>query len=109
DARIAEVALVVDLDVVRRVERLVLEAGDGREQLALPLRLRVVELALPLRRPVRAGARVFCRGHLAADSTVAPLAGSPAGKALCRYVACEPVRGSCHLCRRRPPGRCRRV
>src|SRR5215831_3664630 len=63
DAGEAEVALVVDLDVVRRVERLVLEPRDRREELALPLGLRVVELALPLRRAVRAGARIFGRGH----------------------------------------------
>src|SRR6185503_18075412 len=38
----AEIALVVELDVVRRIERLVLDAGDGREELALPLRGRLV-------------------------------------------------------------------
>ena len=48
DARVAEVAVVVDVDVLGRVERLVREAGDRREELALALRRRVVELALPL-------------------------------------------------------------
>ena len=38
----AEVALVVDVDVVGRVERLVLDAGDRGEELALPLRRRLV-------------------------------------------------------------------
>ena len=65
DARVAEVALVVDVDAVRRVERFVLEARDRREELALTLGLRVVELALPLAgRVVRPRARILCRGHL---------------------------------------------
>ena len=41
----AEVALVVELDVLGRVERLVLDAGDRREELALTLRRRLVALA----------------------------------------------------------------
>ena len=41
----AEVALVVDVDVLGRVERLVLDAGDRREELALALRRRLVALA----------------------------------------------------------------
>jgi hypothetical protein len=45
---VAEVALVVDLDRLRRVQGLVLEPGDGREELALPLRRCLVELAPPL-------------------------------------------------------------
>ena len=45
--RIAEVALVVQLDVVGRGKRLVLDSGDRREQLALPLRRRVVQLLAP--------------------------------------------------------------
>ncbi len=48
DARVAEVAVVVDVDVLGRVERLVREAGDRRGELAVALRRRVVELALPL-------------------------------------------------------------
>jgi len=38
---------VVDVDLLGRVERLVLEAGDRAEELALPLGRRVVELAAP--------------------------------------------------------------
>src|SRR5205085_12515136 len=64
DARVTQVAVVLDLDVVRCVERLVLEAGDGRGELFLALGRRVVELALPLRRPAGAGARVLRGGHL---------------------------------------------
>ena len=41
----AEVALVVELDVLGRVERLVLDAGDGREELAFTFRRRLVALA----------------------------------------------------------------
>ena len=48
DARVAEVALVVDLRRVGRVERLVLEAGDRAEELALALGRRFVELLAPL-------------------------------------------------------------
>ena len=40
--RPAEVALVVELDVLGRVERLVLDPGDGREELSLALGRRVV-------------------------------------------------------------------
>src|SRR5205085_8014913 len=47
-AGIAELTVVVDLDHVRRVERLVLEPRDGREQLPLALRRAVVELPPPL-------------------------------------------------------------
>src|SRR5207253_5140360 len=42
---------VVDLDRVRRVERLVLEAGDRAEELALALWRRVVEALPPLLGP----------------------------------------------------------
>ncbi len=44
DPRIAEVAVVIDLHRLRGVERLVLDPGHGREELALPLRLPVVQL-----------------------------------------------------------------
>ena len=47
DTRVAEVAVVVDVDVLGRVERLVLEPRDGRRQLVAALRRRVVQLALP--------------------------------------------------------------
>ena len=49
-ARPAEVALVVELDVLGRVERLVLDAGDRREELALALGRRLVALAATPRR-----------------------------------------------------------
>ncbi len=48
-ARPAEVAVVVELDVLGRVERLVLDAGDGREELSLALWRRLVT-APPLAR-----------------------------------------------------------
>src|SRR5438128_2568492 len=48
DARVAELALVVELEAVRGVERLDLEPGDGREELALPFGSGLVELAPPL-------------------------------------------------------------
>src|SRR6266516_1270192 len=41
-ARPAEIALVVELDVLGRVERLVLDAGDGRGELSAALRRRLV-------------------------------------------------------------------
>src|SRR5205823_2824306 len=66
DPGIAEVALVVEADVVWCVERLGLDPGDRREELALPLRLRAVELVAPLlgrRRLLRLGTRVLGRGH----------------------------------------------
>ena len=65
DARVAEVALVVDVDVLRRVQRLVLEAGDRRGELALALRRRVVELALPLLRAAFETSLVLGRSHKA--------------------------------------------
>src|SRR5437016_12385881 len=49
----AEVALVVELNVLGRVERLVLDAGDRREELALPLWRRLVT-APPLPRAASA-------------------------------------------------------
>ena len=45
--RVAEVAVVVDLDRVRRRERLVLDPRDRREELALPLRRALVQLLAP--------------------------------------------------------------
>ena len=50
-ARVAQIALVVDLDVLRRVERLVREPRDRRGQLPLALGGRVVELAFPASAP----------------------------------------------------------
>src|SRR5439155_3253168 len=47
DAREAEVAVVVDVDVVGRAQRLDLEPRHRREELALPLGLRLVELLAP--------------------------------------------------------------
>jgi hypothetical protein len=47
DAGVSEVAVGVDLDVLGAVERLVLEARDGAEELALALRRGLVELATP--------------------------------------------------------------
>src|SRR5207247_10440121 len=66
DAGIREVALVVDRDVVRRVERLVLEPGNRGEELALALGLRLVELALPRLRGLQPV--LGCR-HSSRDST----------------------------------------
>ncbi len=63
DARVAEVAVVVDLDVLGRVERLVRKAGDRRGELALALRRRVVELALPLFRAALEPLFVLRSGH----------------------------------------------
>src|SRR5207302_545770 len=65
DAGVAEVAVVVELDRVRRGERLVLEPGDRREELPLPLRRRVVQLAPPFGDTVELRARVLGRRHLA--------------------------------------------
>src|SRR5205823_15068183 len=47
-AWIAEVAVVVDLDLVRRVERLVLEPRDRAEELPAALWRRLVELPPPV-------------------------------------------------------------
>ena len=62
-AGVAEVAVVVELDALRRVERLVLEPGDRAEELALPLGRRLVQLALPLVVPAEL-ALVLGRRHL---------------------------------------------
>jgi hypothetical protein len=48
DAGVAEVAVLVDLHVLGRVERLVVEPGDRREELPLTLRGGLVELPAPL-------------------------------------------------------------
>ena len=62
DARVAEVAVVVQVDVLGRVERLVREAGNRRGELAVTLRRRVVELALPFLRAALEVPLVFrCR------------------------------------------------
>src|SRR6266511_4490636 len=102
DARVAEVALVVDVDVVGRIERLVLEPGDRREELAFALGLRLVELTLPLGGRAGPRERILCGGHLVplpeagmycweghlADST--GVFRPPAVRRLCRYSApCE--------------------
>ena len=60
--RIAEVAVVVDLDRVRRRQRLVLQPRDRREELALPLRRPPVQLLTPRLRRVQRAA-VLGRGH----------------------------------------------
>ena len=60
--RIAEVAVVVDLDRVRRRQRLVLEPRDRREELSLPLRRAPVQLLAPRLRCVQRAA-VLGRGH----------------------------------------------
>jgi hypothetical protein len=65
DAGIAEVVLIVDVDVVGRVQRLVLETRDGRRQLAVALRRGVVELAPPLLGFARRLRTVLCRRHRA--------------------------------------------
>ena len=65
DARVAEVALVVDLDVVGRVERLDREPGHRREE-RVALGLRLVELAAPLLGRVEPRA-VLGRRHRAAE------------------------------------------
>ena len=62
DARIAEVAVVVDLGLLGRHERLVLEAGDGREQLPLPFGLALVDLLAPRSRRVECPA-ILRRRH----------------------------------------------
>src|SRR5207244_3605202 len=69
DARVAEVAVVLDPDCVRRVERLVLETGDRRHELALTFLGGLVELALPLGGRVGPRARILGRGHAVADCT----------------------------------------
>ncbi len=62
DTRIAEVAVVVDVDRVRRRQRLVLDPRDRGEELSLPLRCAPVQLLAPrLRRVQRAP--VLGRGH----------------------------------------------
>src|SRR5207302_5208201 len=63
DARVAEVAVVIDPDGLRCVERLVLEAGDRAEELALAFRGRLVELLPPLLRLAAQVAAVFGRRH----------------------------------------------
>jgi hypothetical protein len=64
DTGVAERRVVVDVDVLGRVERLVLEAGDGRRQLVAPVRRRVVQLALPLVGSAFEPPLVFGGGHL---------------------------------------------
>ena len=61
DAWIAEVAVVVDSDRVGRHERVVLEPGDGREELAPALGGAVVELLAPGLRRVQRVAILGCR------------------------------------------------
>src|SRR5439155_21349642 len=63
DAGEAEVALVLELDVLGGVERLVLDPGDGREGHPGTLRLRVVELAAPLVESAEAGLRLLRPRH----------------------------------------------
>ena len=63
DARVAQVSLVVHADGLRRVERLVRQAGDRRGELAVALRSRVVELALPVLRAALEAALVLRGRH----------------------------------------------
>jgi len=72
DAGIPQVAVVVDLDVVGRVQRLVLDPRDRREELALPLRRALVQLLAPGGGAVETGARILGRRH--APHLTAPLA-----------------------------------
>src|SRR5207248_5618172 len=69
DAGITEIAVVVDVHVVRRVERLVLEPRDRREELARAFGSGVVELTLPLGGRVGPRARILGRGHSSAASS----------------------------------------
>src|SRR5439155_26984405 len=64
DPGVAEIAVVVDAGVVRRVERLVLEPRDRREELTLTLGCRVVEFTLPLGGRIRPRARILGGRHL---------------------------------------------
>ena len=61
-AGIAEVAVIVQLDRVRRRQRLVLEPGDRGEELALPLGRAAVQLLAPRLRRVQRAA-ILGRGH----------------------------------------------
>jgi hypothetical protein len=68
DAGVAEVEVVVEGGIVRRVERLVLDSGDRREELAGALGARPVQLVAPLlgrRAPLRLDAGILGRRHLA--------------------------------------------
>ena len=81
-ARIAEVAVVVDRDRVGRHERIVLQPGDRREELPLPLRGAVVQLLAPRavassesRSSVVAIARHSRRGRLFSPDRFRPMNG----------------------------------
>src|SRR6185437_9018640 len=63
DARVAEIAVVVGLDGLRRVERLVLQPRDRAEELALALGRRFVELLAPLLGAAADLGPVFGRRH----------------------------------------------
>ena len=87
-ARVAEVAVVVELDALRRVERFVLEPGDRAEELALPFGRGLVELALPLVVPAEL-ALVLGRRH----PGIVPVSGGRAGSAPRIERARSPGRG----------------